>query len=57
MKNSMKYSAKDFLRRRFINITVITIVSFIAGVVYLGFYKADVQPIEKVEEIEISVKS
>jgi hypothetical protein len=52
----MKNSHKEFIRKKILNILVITLMSFLIGVLYLGFYKADVTPIEKTEEITLTIE-
>ena len=49
----MKYSVKDLIRRRLINIIVITIISLIISITYLGIHKSTVEPSEKREELQI----
>ena len=51
----MKYSAKEFIRRRVINMAVIITISFLLAIAYLGLHKVDVEPVEKVQEITINV--
>ena len=52
----MKYSVKDLIRRRLINIIVITIISLIISITYLGIHKSTVEPSEKREELQIIPK-
>jgi hypothetical protein len=50
----MKYSVKDAIRRRFINVIIITMISFIICISYLGIHKNKIEPLEKMQEIQIT---
>ena len=50
----MKNTAKDFIRRRIINMVMVIIITFIFGITYLGLHQADIKPVEKIEQVEIT---
>lgn len=50
----MRNTAKDFIRRRVINMVVIIIITFIFSITYLGFHQGDTESVEKIEQVEIT---
>jgi hypothetical protein len=53
----MKNQHKSFIRKKIVNILVITVITFLIGVTYLGFYKAKIAPIEIVKDITLTIKN
>lgn len=52
----MKNSHKQLIRKKMVNMLVITIIIIAIGITYLGFHKANVTPTEKTEEITLIIE-
>lgn len=50
----MKHSVQNLIRKRVINITMITIISLIISIAYLGIYRVKTEPVQIVKEINIT---
>lgn len=53
----MRNTPKDFIKRRFVNIMVIIVISFFFSIIYLGLHQSHIEPIEKTEQIEVVPES
>jgi len=53
----MKHSVKSLIRRRLINIIVITLISLVICTIYLGMNKFTMESSEIIEELQIIPKT
>lgn len=50
----MQRTTKDFIKRRILNILIITVLSFIGVITYLGLHRDQIDPDEKFEVIVVN---